>query len=61
MYLLWYILTLLWFALADQSDPAGYEASAVDKRASRSEDDQSNPTEDQAHIVRVSMFKLLVP
>lgn len=32
-------LTLLWYALADQSNPAGYEAYAVDKRARTSDDD----------------------
>jgi len=48
------ILTLLWFALADQSDLAGYQANAVDKRARRSEDDQSNPTGYQADIVQVT-------
>jgi len=50
------ILTLLWFALADQSDPAGYQSNAVNKRARRSEDDQSNPTGYQANIVQVTRF-----
>ena len=32
-------LTLLWCTLADQPNPAGYEANSVDKRARRSDDD----------------------
>lgn len=42
-------LTLLWYALADQSNPAGYEANAVDKRARTSDDDPE-------HCLQVTRF-----